>query len=309
MELVVAAMAIEGRKREGKHPIKIEVDVHPRNAVRGGGGAGFGTVTRLRPDRIRGVAIYVPGVLGNRANIAKELAEDNWLVVTVWPPLVDRVLEVFRTSPDIDPFERGVRVAAEVDRSIVEAATLARMQVEVVRGLYPSLHERPRLMVCESMGAIAGVGMAATDSVACDACLLVAGGGGFLDVACESSARRLLFGDLPLDDPRFREGFDSVVAFDPIRAGPRLRGAPLVLITADEDTIVPAALQDSLWRALGEPPRYRWSGGHLELFLRADVSVMPVVREIVRQMPTQAQQPSEQDAGVPAGVAPKSSGP
>jgi hypothetical protein len=248
-------------------------------------------------------------VLGNRANIAKELAEDDWLVVTVWPPLVDRVLEVFRASSDIDPFERGVRVAAEVDRAIVEAATLAQMQVGVVRGLYPSLRARPLLMVCESMGAIAGVGMAATDSVACDACLLVAGGGGFLDVACESSARRLLFGDLPLDDPRFREGFDSVVAFDPIRAAPRLRGAPVVLVTADEDTIVPAALQESLWRALGEPPRYRWSGGHLELFLRADASVMPVVREIVRQIPTQTQEPSAGDAGASAAAAPTASDP
>jgi hypothetical protein len=137
----------------------------------------------------------------------------------------------------------------------------------------------------------------------------VAGGGGFLDVACESSARRLLFGDLPLDDSRFREGFDSAVAFDPIRAAPRLHGAPLVLVTADEDTIVPAALQDALWRALGEPPRYRWSGGHLELFLRADVSVMPVVRDIVRRIPPQLQHPAAEGSGVSAAVAPMGSGP
>lgn len=286
MEVLVAAVAVEAAKKQGKHPIVVEFNASARNMATAAGGARVVSTQALASGRIRGLAIYVPGVLGQRARIVQELLDDDWLVATVWPPLVERVLEVFRSAPEADAFKHGVRAAAEVDRAIAEAARLAELQRVALHGLYPVLRESPVLLVCESMGAIAGVGMAATGRISCDAMLLVAGGGGFLEVACESSARRLLFGDLPIDHPRFREGFESTIAFDPLAAAEKLRGAPVVVITAEEDWIVPTHLQERLWRALGEPPRYRWTGGHLELFMRADESVMPVVRAIESRLRT-----------------------
>lgn len=60
----------------------------------------------------------------------------------------------------------------------------------------------------------------------------------------------------------------------------RLRDGPIVCVTAEIDRIVPAESQEALWRALGEPPRYRFDGGHLELFLFARWNILPVVREV-----------------------------
>jgi hypothetical protein len=51
-------------------------------------------------------------------------------------------------------------------------------------------------------------------------------------------------------------------------------------VTAEIDRIVPAGSQEALWRALGEPPRFRFDGGHLELFVFARWNILPVVREV-----------------------------
>ena len=59
-----------------------------------------------------------------------------------------------------------------------------------------------------------------------------------------------------------------------------IQNTGVVVITADDDLIVPSARQEALWHALGEPPRYRWSGGHLDLFLAADRSIWPVIEAV-----------------------------
>jgi len=43
---------------------------------------------------------------------------------------------------------------------------------------------------------------------------------------------------------------------------------------------VPTPSQEALWMALGQPPRYRFDGGHLELFLFAEWNILPAVREV-----------------------------
>jgi hypothetical protein len=120
----------------------------------------------------------------------------------------------------------------------------------------------------------------ATGRVECDAAIFVAGGGSLLDVAAESSIRRFLFGDLPIDDPEFRRGFVAASRFDSLAAAGRLRGCPVVCVTAAIDIIVPTPSQEALWMALGQPPRYRFDGGHLELFLFAEWNILPAVREV-----------------------------
>jgi len=44
--------------------------------------------------------------------------------------------------------------------------------------------------------------------------------------------------------------------------------------------IVPVQAQEALWSALGEPPRYRFDGGHLELFVFAELNILPAIRAV-----------------------------
>ena len=63
-------------------------------------------------------------------------------------------------------------------------------------------------------------------------------------------------------------------------AAARLRDGPIVCVAAEIDRIVPAESQEALWRALGEPPRFRFDGGHLELFVFAEWNILPAIRDM-----------------------------
>ncbi len=243
--------------------------------------------TRVRvcspTDAVRGICVLMPGILGSHSSPTCEnrLRGDGWHVVVVAPPLVSAVLRELRAEDaQVDLAERGARVGRAVDSVVARAAEMARDRVAALRTSDAALADKPVIFVGESLGALLGVGVVATGRVECDAAIFVAGGGSLLDVAAESSIRRFLFGDLPIDDPEFRRGFVAASRFDSLAAAGRLRGCPVVCVTAAIDIIVPTPSQEALWMALGQPPRYRFDGGHLELFLFAEWNILPAVREV-----------------------------
>ena len=236
-------------------------------------------------DPVKGVCVLMPGILGSHSSptCERNLRGDGWHVVVVAPPLVSAVLAELRGADAGNPADlgdRGARVGRAVDAVVCRAAELARREVETLRSGDGSLARKPVIFVGESLGALLGVGVVATGRIDCDAALFVAGGGSLLDVAAESSIRRILFGDLPIDEPAFRGAFAATSRFDSLAAAERLRGCPVVCVTADIDIIVPTPAQEALWAALGQPPRYRFDGGHLELFVFAEWNIMPAVREV-----------------------------
>jgi hypothetical protein len=236
-------------------------------------------------DSVKGVCVLMPGILGSHSSptCERSLRTDGWHVVIVAPPLVSSVLAELRGADAGDPSDladRGARVGRAVDAVVCRAAELARREVETLRSGDETLAGKPVIFVGESLGALLGVGVVATGRIDCDAALFVAGGGSLLDVAAESSIRRILFGDLPIDEPAFRDGFAAASRFDSLAAAASLRGCPVVCVTADIDVIVPTPAQEALWSALGRPPRYRFDGGHLELFVFAEWNIMPAVREV-----------------------------
>ncbi|MEY2714300.1 MAG: hypothetical protein RIT24_643 [Planctomycetota bacterium] len=239
----------------------------------------------MRPraaSEARGICVLLPGILGSHSSPTSEhrLREDGWHVVVVAPPLVSSVLAEMRTGSTDDRVEMGARVGRSVDAVILRAAEATRREIDRVRAAESSLAGKPVILVGESLGALMGVGVAATGLIPCDAALFVAGGGSLVDVAAESSLRRILFGDLPVGDPLFRSGFEAASRFDSLAAARRLRGCPVVCVTAAIDLIVPVRAQEALWTALGEPPRYRFDGGHLELFVFAEWNILPAIRDV-----------------------------
>jgi hypothetical protein len=238
------------------------------------------------PVAARGICVLLPGILGSHSSPTCEnrLHADGWSMVVVAPPLVGSVLEAFRATSDAALDERGACVGRAVDRVIARAAEAARAEVESLRAATPALSDKPVLVVGESLGALMGVGLVASGRVPCDAALFVAGGGSLLDVASTSSLRRVLFGDLPIDEPEFRRGFERESRLDCLASAQRLQGCPVVCVTADIDAIVPTASQRALWSALGEPPRYRFDGGHLELFVFAESNILPAIREVASRV-------------------------
>lgn len=230
----------------------------------------------------RGVCVVVPGLLGAHSSgaLVKGLIDDRWTVAVVWPPLVDRAKESMRESDGKPAAERGAALARTVDGLIENAARVAQSALISLQTRRPQLQGKPVLIVGESMGAMAGIGMAATGEVPFDAALFVAGGGDLISVTRGSSLRGFLDGDGLADSPEFIESYLRECRFDPLRAGETLRGGPVAVITAADDGIVPTATQEALWSTLGQPPRFLWDGGHFELFWRSESTIVPVARRI-----------------------------
>lgn len=230
----------------------------------------------------RGVCVVVPGLLGTHSSgaLVKGLIDDRWTVAVVWPPLVDRAKESMRESDGRSAAERGVALARAVDALIENAARVAQSALISLQTRRPHLQGKPVLIVGESMGAMAGIGMAATGEVPFDAALFVAGGGDLITVTRGSSLRAFIDDDGLADSPEFIESYLRECRFDPLRAGEALRGGPVAVITAADDGIVPTSTQEALWTTLGEPPRFLWDGGHFELFWRSESTIVPVARRI-----------------------------
>ena len=151
---------------------------------------------------------------------------------------------------------------------------------------WPDLNGKPVLLIGESLGALLGVGLAASGVVPFDAAVFVAGGGSLIDVIEGSVIRRAVFGDLPMTDPEFCSGFRETVKRDPLQSARALCGGPIVVLSATNDKIVPSATQDALWEALGKPPRYTYDGGHLSLFSGALFTIVPVMCEVANTIGT-----------------------
>lgn len=245
--------------------------------------AGWTRVREIPEGReSRGICVLLPGILGSYSAPTSEnrLWDDGWSIVVVAPPLVSSVMTELRADGEGGLEEKGARVARAVDSVIVRAAEAAQREVAAMRGRSADLARKPLLVVGESLGALMGVGVVATGLVPADAALFVAGGGSLVDVAAQSSLRRILFGDLPIDEPDFRRGYELASQFDSLAAAPILRGCPVACVTAGIDLIVPVRSQEALWTALGEPPRYRFDGGHLELFVFAEWNILPAIRDM-----------------------------
>lgn len=248
--------------------------------IRRAGGSVAGSVAG------KGICVLLPGILGSHSSPTCEhgLCDDGWDVVVVEPKLVSSVLTELKVEVKVDDgggrYRQGERVGRAVDGVIEAAAAAAGRAVLVLTAVDERLRDRPVIVVGESLGALMGVGVVRTGFVPCDAAVFVAGGGSLLDVAERSSLRRILFGDLPIDDPDFRAGFAAGSRLDSLAAAGGLRGCPVVCVTAAIDLIVPTDTQEALWTALGEPPRYRFDGGHLELFTFAEWNILPAVRAV-----------------------------
>lgn len=273
-DMMSARIAGSSAQPPVRHPIEYGLGIAPEYDRAG---------SEDRPrKRLRGTCVIVPGILGrdSASHLVDALGFAGWAVVLVWPPLVERAEQVMESTGGQTPGERGAAVGEVVERTIRESAFVAQLQLIGVQSRFPELRGKPVLLIGESMGAIAGVGVAATGDVPYDAALFVAGGGGFLEVAAQTSLRALLFGGMPLEDRDFARGFHSRCALDPLRAAESLRGGPVIVVNATSDLIVPTAAQEALWDALGRPPRFLWEGGHLDLFRSGRSSIVEIARRM-----------------------------
>ena len=235
---------------------------------------------------LRGVCIVVPGMLGVHSAdaLASALVGDHWAIAVVWPPLADRALESMERSQGKPANERGEALARTVDSLLANAARVAQFALIKLHARYPELEGKPVLVVGESMGAMAGIGMVATGQLPFDAALFVAGGGDLIEVTRKSLLRGFLDRDGLLKDDRFAASYREICMLDPMRAASTLRGGPIAVITAGDDAVVPSETQEALWQALGAPPRFVWDAGHFELFWRSESTIVPVARRLADEV-------------------------
>ena len=281
-EAISAKLAGSTERGGSPHKIEYGVAVEPRHRRQRSGAGG-----NAKPAvALRGTCIVVPGILGEHSasHLVDALCRDDWAVLVVWPPLVGRAKEAMDATRGQPLAERGTALGSAIDELLGSTADVARYQLVSLQSGFPDLRGKPVLFVGESMGAIAGVGIAATGRIPYDAALFVAGGGGFLDVASQTALRGMLFAGLPIDDQAFIDAFGAACRLDPLCAAASLRGGPIALVTASNDAVVPTATQESLWRALGEPPRFVWEGGHLELFGSGDRTIVPIARRLTEMV-------------------------
>lgn len=239
-----------------------------------------------RGERVRGLALLMPGMLGTPEPIidlyASALQKQGWGVVRMMAQpsrFTERV--VFR----IDSAEIGgsaARIAAELDDRVAECAFACQAAMAHAEGRVPGSTGLPRIAVGMSAGAMTLPTIVAREPEKYAAAVLIAGGCDYYMINEESSYRFLIgameskWAPQQPDDAQ-RKALDDAylerAALDSYRTAAVLKGKPLLMIHGERDIGVPARLGDLLWERLGRPERWVQNAGHEEVFMKLPTQV------------------------------------
>jgi hypothetical protein len=234
-----------------------------------------------RGERVRGLALLMPGMLGTPEPIidlyAGALQKQGWGVVRMMAQpsrFTERV--VFR----IDAAEIGgsaARIAGELDDRVAECAFACQAAMAHAEGRVPGAAGLPRIAVGMSAGAMTLPTIVAREPEKYAAAVLIAGGCDYYMIN-EESSYRFLIGAMESrwvpqqPDDGQRKALDDAylerAALDSYRTAAVLKGKPLLMIHGALDIGVPARLGDLLWERLGKPERWVQNAGHEEVFMK-----------------------------------------
>jgi hypothetical protein len=278
--------------------------VRPSPAPEGqsGDGASYGVFWSLRPARGEegprltrtwfrsqrpggeavGLALIMPGMFGTPEpfvdRLERALLLDGWHVLRMLSP-PSRVTETFRAAIDLSaPGLPGLAaLAVELDERAAESAYAVQAGLRWVRGQHEGLAGAPVVAVAMSGSGIVLPTVAAYLPGELDAAVIIAGGANAAAISRESSYRSLVDAvrfsfTPPAPGPEQLAEMDRLYLelseLDAAHTARALHGSPVLMVHANNDTAVPAALGELLWQRLGEPERWSMTATHELVFLR-----------------------------------------
>lgn len=243
-------------------------------------------VRSAKGKQTRGLVLYLSSIMliseDERAFLRK-LQRRGWNVVALTPSL--GLFSENRWNEAWSEEELEVQadiMAREIDNHLAETAYAAESVLAYLQRRRPEWSSGPRVVIGASAGALAAPAVVERlEGV--DAAVLIGGGGHVAEVVLESTLdiyqpEIQLHGEQSLTrDERearlrnLRDRFKRLVLersrLDPLSLAPAVRDIPTLVLSSDQDRIVPAHNGDLLYQALEGPERWRFPLGHVLLFL------------------------------------------
>lgn len=228
----------------------------------------------------RGVVLLMPGMFGTPKEVLDltvgVLRRHGWCVLRMLsqPSRFTERQEFAVDASNVEEMSR--RVARELVDRAAECAYAAEAAMMYLDQQRPDLTGLPRAAVGMSGGAMVLPQVVAREPARYSGAVLIAGGVDYLRILLDSNysdwidAVRLR---LPggAEGTRVRaaliDGYRRHAGLDSADCLPALAGKRVLVLHAASDRAVPADLGEEMWRGLGEPERWVFSGGHEILFL------------------------------------------
>ncbi len=265
----------------------------PVRGVRPGDVRGADGAWPATPPVPRGMVVVLPGVFGTPANVVDQLVQTlrskGFGVVRLLAHpsrFTERAEFDYRgtSESDLDSFAAGL--AAELGDRTAECAYAVEECVARIGVMRPETRGVERIALGLSGGAMVLPTVVARNPSAYGAAVLVAGGADLCRVAVESNytpwinAVSVKWGGRT---PTMQQSLALSAAYlrhaplDPYHTAAALRDKPVLMLHAQGDEAVPAALGELLWERCGRPDRWVYDSGHEMLFATLSGRIAEIV--------------------------------
>lgn len=227
-----------------------------------------------------GLAIYLTGII-DLSPPEKQLVES--FRIQGWDVLVSHTSHHFMKPRVlvVDPrtvVKAARKFARDVDNHLADKAYAVEAMVEYLKVKHPGILAGKRVLAGGSAGALALPAVAARIG-SWDAVVSIGGGANIGMVLAESSLNPLQLLERKeangksrwtRSNPKTRQRVADLIyrdiTLDPARLAPRLKGTPILMLSAEFDQMVPASAGELLFEAYGKPELWSYPVNHILLF-------------------------------------------
>lgn len=248
----------------------------------------------------RGVALFMPGLLGTPEGVIVQLAQQlrsRGVGVLRMMAQPSRFTEAITFDLDpTDPAGSAARVAAVLQDRSAEVAYSAEAAWGLLEQESPEVAQLPRAVIGLSAGAMTLPIVVARQPDAYAAALPIAGGAQYWQMTQTSNynawigAVRVAWSAPPTPAQlaaSFRE-YERVAPLDALHTAAALRSVRTLVLQGNADRAVPSPLGDALWERAGKPERWVFPVGHEMLFLQLHTQFDAIVAWLERALAPQA---------------------
>ena len=230
----------------------------------------------------RALAVVVPGIFGTPANVVEQivsaLRSRGYGVVRVLAHpsrFTERAVFDYTGASEADLDAFAARLAAELGDRTAECAYAVEDAITRINTERPETKGLTRIAVGMSGGAMVLPTVVARNPGPYGAAVLIAGGADFCRVAVESNyspwinAVNVRWKGKALtaeQSARLSAAYLRHAPLDSYYTSAALRDKPVLMLHAQGDEAVPAALGELLWERCGRPDRWVYDAGHEMLF-------------------------------------------
>jgi len=236
----------------------------------------------LREERADENPLRIPGEEREIDRPSQALRDAHWdFLNNIYKEVDEELPQIengFQIYPDTDLEELGRVIAKIVDDKIAEHAYAAEAVVWASDERFPTLADKPIVVLGYSAGSLVAPGVVARLKVVYPDCpirlILVGSGGDLLTVSTQSTFGYGILKFKPKSGPEptdeqietLKAAYLSATRLDPLVLMPTIRDVPVLHLYASKDTIVPAIAAKMLNNAHGHVDRLKHFGNHGTLF-------------------------------------------